>query len=249
MHKITLLMIHGLAGSLDYFEPGARIKNAEVHTLDLLGYGRFRHVEQDRLTLHEQAKHVASRMASLSDEPVWLLGHSMGGAVVILAADRRPELVGGIINVEGNFTVRDTFWSSSIVARPFEHWENKYRGMREDIPACLRHWGIEPSQQRIEWLEALLEHQPPATVYAMSKALIAETRDPGYLDVARRVIERGVPIHLMAGERSAGDWGVPQFVRDAARSYVEIPGTGHLMMLEDPDGFCRAVDSLIASAV
>ncbi|MGB2987154.1 MAG: alpha/beta hydrolase [Phycisphaerae bacterium] len=247
MPKPTLLMVHGLAGSLDYFDPAGRIAHARVETLDLLGYGVFRDAAQDRLTLQSQAEHVASRAASLSDGPLWLLGHSMGGAVVMLMADQRPELVTGIINVEGNFTLKDAFWSSRIIARPLAEWSRQYRAMQQDIHKCAADWGIEPSEKRIECVTSILEHQPAATIYAMSKALIEETCVPAYLDAVRRVVERGVPIHLIAGERSAKDWDIPDFVRSAARSYTEIAHAGHLMMLEEPDAFCRTVDSILPS--
>ena len=60
MARPCLVLIHGMAGSLDYFGPAARIANADVHALDLLGYGGFRNVPSDRLTLHAQAEHVIS---------------------------------------------------------------------------------------------------------------------------------------------------------------------------------------------
>ncbi|MEE9334145.1 MAG: alpha/beta fold hydrolase [Granulosicoccaceae bacterium] len=40
----------------------------------------------------------------LPDDESWLLGHSVGGAVVNMFAAQYPEQVAGIINVEGNFT-------------------------------------------------------------------------------------------------------------------------------------------------
>ncbi|MBU0705293.1 MAG: alpha/beta fold hydrolase [Chloroflexi bacterium] len=245
MSKPTLLMIHGLAGSLDYFGAAARITHAEVHTFDLLGYGEQRDVAQDRLTLGEQALHVASRIAALPDTPVWLLGYSMGGAVAMLVADQRPERVAGIINVEGNFTLKDAFWAQKIVTKSPREWSEVYQVMRRDLPACLAKWGIEPNAQRIAWLDLLLDHQPPETVYAMSQAILEETADPFYLDAVRRVVARGVPLHLIAGERSAAGWDVPTFVRQAALSYIEIANAGHLMMLEEPAAFCQVVDSIV----
>ena len=242
MYTPTLLMVHGLIGSLDYFDPAGRITNAEVRTLDLLGYGSLQHAEQDQLTLQGQAEHVAS------STPVWLLGHSMGGAVAMLAADHRPELVHAIINVEGNFTLKDAFWSCDIVTKSLRDWSSEYRTYQRDVPAWTVRCGIEPTEERIEWMTDILDHQPAGTVYAMAKAIMKETSDPGYLDVVRRVLEREVPIHLIAGARSAEDWGIPDFVRDAARSYTEIAQTGHLMMLEEPAAFCRTVDAIIASA-
>ena len=248
MRKPTLLMIHGLVGSLDYFDPGARIENADVHTLDLLGYGDLRDADPAKLTLRGQAEHVGSQMAALGDRPVWLLGHSMGGAIAMLAAEQRPELLRGIINAEGNFTLKDAFWSRDIVNKSPEEWSKEYRAMMHDVPAWVTRCGVEPSEERISWATSILDHQPAETVYAMSKAIVEETGDPAYLNVMRRVVERGMPIHLIAGQRSAQDWDVPDFVHDSALSYTRIAHAGHLMMLEQPLTFCRVVDSILASA-
>jgi pimeloyl-ACP methyl ester carboxylesterase len=254
MNKPPLLMIHGLVGTLDYFDPRRRIESAEVHTIDLLGFGSQRERRsgggadaRGGLTLQSQVEHVASWMVSRSSGPVWLLGHSMGGAVAMLAADQHPELVSGIINVEGNFTLKDAFWSSAIIAKSPKEWSKEYREMLRDVPLWLTRCGIEPTAQRVRWATGILESQPADTVYAMSKALVEETRVPTYLDAVHRVIDGDVPIHLIAGARSARDWDVPRFVRAAARSYIEIARAGHIMMLEEPEAFCRAVDTIIVT--
>lgn len=247
MRKTSLLLIHGLAGSLDYFEPTKRITKATVHTPDLLGYGGMRDVSEDRLTLQAQADHVASYLETRCQTPAWLLGHSMGGAVAMLVADQRPELVHGIINVEGNFTLKDAFWASKIIVKSPGEWAEEYRRMEQDVAATVVAWRIAPSPQRTAWLASILAHQPASTVYAMSKAIMKETGDASYIEVVRRVVEGDVPIHLIAGERSAEAWGVPEFVRAAARSYTEIVDAGHLMMLKQPEVFCRLVDSIVAA--
>ncbi len=246
MARPDLLLIHGLAGSLDYFDPVDRIASADVQTLDLLGYGASCGASQDRLTLQAQAARTASYLESHCRTPAWLLGHSMGGAVVMLVADQRPELVAGIINVEGNFTLEDAFWASRIIVKSPGEWADEYRRMQQDVAATTKAWRIEPTGQRVEWLASILAHQPAGTIHAMSKAIMEETGDPSYLDMIRRVVERGVPIHLIAGERSAEAWDVPDFVRAAARSSTAIADAGHLMMLEQPDAFCRGVDSILA---
>lgn len=248
MAKLTLVMIHGLVGSLDYFQPELRIVQGEVHTCDLLGYGRFRDAPSGRLTLSAQADHVARFIADLDSEPVWLLGHSMGGAVAMLLADRHPQLAAGIINVEGNFTLKDAFWSTKIITKRPEEWEDEYRAMGSDVSAWLIRCGVTPMPERVRWARDMLAWQPPATVYAMAHAIVTETKEPGYLQAVRNVVDRGRPIHLIAGERSAAAWDVPEFVRRAARSYTEPSDVGHLMMLEAPDEFCRIVDTVLASS-
>ena len=114
--------------------------------------------------------------------------------------------------------------------------------MQSDIPAWLDACGITHTVEREEWARQILAWQPAGTVYAMSQTLVEQTQKPVYLQAVRNVFERGVPVHLIAGEHSADAWDVPSFARHAARSYTEIPGVGHLKMLEAPDGFCRTVD-------
>lgn len=248
MDEPLLVMVHGLIGSLDYFDPAARIRGASVRCCDLLGYGKHRDVGAERLTLACQAEHLAGYLDELGGGPAWLLGHSMGGAVVMLLADRRPELVASIINVEGNFTLADAFWSSKIIRNSPAEWAAEYLGLQADLAATVKTWGLAPSTQRLEWMKHILLNQPPETVYAMSRALVAETGREDYLEAVRRVVERGVALHLITGEKSAGAWDVPDFVRGAARSYMVQPGVGHLMMLEAPDEFCRLVEVLLRPA-
>jgi pimeloyl-ACP methyl ester carboxylesterase len=240
----TLLMIHGLIGSLRYFHPATYIKTARVETCDLLGYGSKQGVPPERLTLRSQAEHVAAQIRRMDRGAVWLLGHSMGGAVVFLLADGYPELVEGVISVEGNFTLKDAFWSSKIIEQAPDAWEREFASLRGDVAAFLCRCGVEPTGTRPAWMAEILDYQPASTVYAMSEAIMKETVAPEYLAAVRNVVERGVPIHLIAGERSAAAWDVPAFVREAAVSDVTQPGAGHLMMLEDPAGFCSLVDDV-----
>ncbi len=243
-----LIMIHGLIGSLDYFDPDRRIGEARVVTLDLLGYGSLADMPTHRLTLAGQAEHVVELVGSLPDKAVWLLGHSMGGAVAMLAADRIPDRIAGVINVEGNFTLKDAFWSARIAEQALEDWTRDYRRMQCDCAGWLQMCGIEPNDERIRRAEAVFANQSAETVYAMSHAIVRETATPAYLDCVRRVVERSCPVHLVAGERSAADWDVPDFVRRAARSDTNQPGAGHLMMLEDPDAFCQIVNEIMRRA-
>ncbi len=246
MDRPTLIMIHGLVGSLHYFDPPARMPEISVITEDLLGYGGQANVPPDRLTLAAQAELVTQWIDAVADEAVWLLGHSMGGAVAVLAADMRPQRVRGIINVEGNFTDKDTFWSRKIAAQMPAEWADQYHSMQDNPAAWLERCGIAPDPQRAMWAEHILANQPAGTVYAMAQALLAETLCPEYLSIVRGLLDRGLPLHLLAGDKSAADWGVPDFVRDAAASYTEQPGASHLMMLEAPDAFCQIVTTLLS---
>ena len=53
-----MLMVHGLIGSLGYFEPGQRIGGEVVRPIDLVGYGTLPLARGQRPTLQRQAEHV-----------------------------------------------------------------------------------------------------------------------------------------------------------------------------------------------
>ena len=199
------------------------------------------------LSLRGHAAHIVALLRSLGRPEAWILGHSMGGATAMLAVDQAPELFTGIINVEGNFTPEDAFWSRQIADLPPEQWAGEYHRMEAAPEAWLTRWGVEPTPVRVEWAERILRNQPAETVATMARAIVKETAEPGFPEAVRRVVARGLPLHLIAGQRSGGNWNVPGFVREAAASYAEQPGAGHLMMLEDPAEFCRLVDACLSA--
>ena len=240
----ALLMVHGLLGPIDYFAPARLLPGIDVHAPDMIGYGRHRS-EEAGIDLAGQADALAHYLRDEIEQPAWLLGHSVGGAVAMMVADRVPELVRGLISVEGNFTLRDAFWCARIAALEEEAWAAEY-GAMEDAPAAwLEKSGIEAYDERIAWARDILNNQPYTTVQRMARSTVAETGKPDWPDLVRRVLVRGTPLYLLGGEQSAAGWDVPEWVLAAARQILVQPKTGHMMMLEDPRNFCRIVGSII----
>ncbi|MDT7583689.1 MAG: hypothetical protein QOI50_5726 [Pseudonocardiales bacterium] len=86
--------VHGLSGSANnWTDLAAQLApHAPGLALDLPGFGHSRPLSSGLYSPSAQADAVLSFLAGL-DRPVHLLGNSLGGAVSLLAADRRPELV------------------------------------------------------------------------------------------------------------------------------------------------------------
>ncbi|QXH43900.1 alpha/beta hydrolase [Pseudomonas xanthosomatis] len=63
---------------------------------------------------------------------------------------------------------------------------------------------------------------------------------------AGRIDIAATPVHLLAGEHSRSGWDVPHWAAQQAASVTVLPGVGHLMMLEDPQGFAQALARLLA---
>jgi pimeloyl-ACP methyl ester carboxylesterase len=240
----ALVMIHGLLGSSSYYDPQSQLAGIDVRTPDLLGYGAKRSIAEG-IGLHAQAAEIVRVLREEVGRPAWLLGHSVGGAVMMLAAGQAPELVQGLISVEGNFTLKDAFWCARIAAMPESDWAAEYGAMEDDPAAWLERCGIEASDQRVAWARAMLSNQPLETIQAMARSVVEVSGAPGYLEGVRRVLGAGVPLYLLGGELSAAGWDIPEWVLAlACRSQVQ-PKAGHMMMLEDPAAFCGIVDDIV----
>jgi pimeloyl-ACP methyl ester carboxylesterase len=239
-----LLLIHGLLGSLHYFEPQRYLPGVDIYTPDLIGYGQ-RRSEDAHITLADQAAMLARFLHDEVGGPAWVLGHSVGGIVAMLLADLVPELVRGVINVEGNFTLKDAFWTGRIAALPDADWAAEYGAMEANPAAWLERSGIEASDERVAWARDILANQPYTTVQTMAQSVLDTTGAPEYLGCVGRVLARATPLYLVGGEQSSAGWDVPDWVLSQARRVCVQPKTGHMMMLEDPGNFCRIVESIL----
>jgi len=104
-YKGVVFLVHGLAEHLHRYDHLAEAFNKEgyaVYSLDLQGHGRS---EGDRTFVEEYDHYVddvetfinASLPSIKEGTPLFLLGHSNGGTISILLAQRRPTLFKGVV--------------------------------------------------------------------------------------------------------------------------------------------------------
>jgi pimeloyl-ACP methyl ester carboxylesterase len=170
--RTPLVLIHGLLGSCSYFDPQSLLPGLDIHAPDLIGYGANRSIDEG-ITLQRQAAEIVRVLREDVGRPAWLLGHSVGGAVMMLAAEQVPERVAGLISVEGNFTLKDAFWCSRIAAMPEADWAAAYGAMEDDPAGWLERSGVEASDLRIAWAREILANQPYTAVQAMARSVPA----------------------------------------------------------------------------
>lgn len=120
----TLFYIHGLGESGRCFEqlmadPGLRSWNHLA--ADLPGYGRSPWADEP-LTLAEHAVRLGELLDATCDEPVVVVGHSMGGVIGTLLAEHSPRRVRAFVNVEGNISLDDCNYSSQAARWSEDAW-------------------------------------------------------------------------------------------------------------------------------
>jgi len=95
----TLVMIHGAGGHSQVWQTQIHLLRGSLNTLalDLPGYGKS--VDEAKSDLDGYAEWLIEGLSAIFRDPPFLMGHSMGGAIVQKAAMLRPDLMRGIILV------------------------------------------------------------------------------------------------------------------------------------------------------
>lgn len=229
-----IVFVHGLFGPFADPATFARLAPAPCSAPDLCGYGAAR---DERVTLDGQVEALRAHVRSHAHgSPVHLVGHSIGAVYAFLLADSDPARIASVTTVEGNFTLADAFWSASIAAMDEDEARASIEDRLTDPRGFLAGDGIPATAPHLERVEEALAYQPWRTVRDSARAVVAATSGPEYEQALRRVFAR-TPVHLVAGERTAGAWDVPAWARASAVSDSVVAGAGHMVMLERPERF------------
>ncbi|UXS00690.1 alpha/beta fold hydrolase [Agrobacterium tumefaciens] len=243
-----VVLIHGLFGNLNDPEILAPFDGIDVHTPDLIGYGRYRDEPIENLTLRDQADHVAGHIRNIGRPKVHLVGHSVGGAVSALVCQHYPDMIASFTSVEGNFTLKDAFWSGQIAQKPDAEAAEIIREYEADPAQWIAKAGVPVNDWTLSLAKGWLANQPATTIKAQARAVVAATGHDDYLSGLRATMESGLPVYLVAGARSASGWDVADWANDLCRMRVNIPRTGHLMMAENPALFASTILNCLSCA-
>ncbi|MCT9082231.1 alpha/beta fold hydrolase [Streptomyces fulvoviolaceus] len=192
--------------------------------VDLPGHGISDRPEHFGYTLEDHADALAAALDTAGLTGAELIAHSMGGAVAIVLAHRRPDLVARLVLTEANL---DAFpppaaGSSGIAAHEEDAFvDGGYARVLEKVGPL---WA------------ATMRLADPRALHRTAVGL-RRGSDP----VMRDILE-GLPIDrvYLQGELS-GELEGREALEAAGVRVVVVPGAGHNVMLDRPDSFVAAV--------
>jgi pimeloyl-ACP methyl ester carboxylesterase len=205
-----------------------------VVTLDLGGHGASGTARQD-WTISAFARDVLAVIGGLELARVVLIGHSMGGPVILEVARRIPDRVVGLVPV-------DTLLDVEQMMPPKEQ-EAMLVELRADFPGAtgrfMRQHLFAPSTdpKLIEEIVRGAAAMPPDIAISAIEHATAYDARPALKEIEapiRAINADKYPTNLEAARRYA-----PQF--DA----VIIEGVGHYPMLEAPDRFNALLEDVL----
>lgn len=245
--KPALLLIHGLGENASSDFAGVADSLAEhfyVVVLDLPGFGESPAAEH---SFHpaDYADDIARFMArEFQGRPVFVLGHSMGGAIAALIAGRHPERVSRLALVDVAGVLHREAWAASQFIDPLREQGGTAMpvGMMETFLSMGR--SAEPDPEMIisrPRLRSMILSDDPGKIAALSLIVT---------DVGPALATIEAPTLLLWGER---DRIAPLRTAHALEGRLRAPlnvleGVAHVPMSDAPDRFVQAVSAHFAGA-
>ena len=220
-----LVWIHGLGESSAMFDASLAELPGWTHVLpDLPGYGRSMWPKQV-VNLDEVATMLAKWLGERP--PAFVIGHSMGGVLALLVAERAP--VRGIVSVEGNLSKGDCTFSGKAVAFSVE--EFAARGLSE-----LCDWIYEmgfPSPP-LRGYYAQMTMACPQVFHRHALDLVEMSKSE---ELAPRLAKLAVPVLYIAGVPDGICMRSRALLMEHKVKWVSVEKSGHWPNADQPEAF------------
>lgn len=235
----ALVFVHGWMCDQNYWAAQAASFSTThtVVTIDLAGHGESG-MEREGWPLMALGTDVEAVVEALDLDPVILIGHSMGGPVVLEAARLMPERVIGVVGVDA-LQDADHRYDPEEVAPFLAAFESDFQGTCRNFAVSMFPEGAD---------QALVEHV--ATNMSVGPPEIGNALMRNFVDydaaAAFAALPAAIPIRCINSTMYATNI-------EANRTYHEdfdvivMDGVGHFLMMERPEEFNAALEQIIAN--
>jgi pimeloyl-ACP methyl ester carboxylesterase len=237
-----MLWVHGLGESSLCFAQASQapaLQRFRHRLVDLPGYGRSPWPAQP-YTLADAAA-ALERWLAHEDQAAVVIGHSMGGVIAQLLAERAPDRVRALINVEGNLSEEDCAFSGRAAAvelAPFVEY-----GFDE-----LRDWVYRKGlgSGALRGYYASMRFADPRVFHLHSRELVTYSRVE---DLAARAAQLPMPALYLAGVPDGVCARSRELLSAAGARWQEIAPAGHWPFLDRVADFTTALAGFLDEAV
>jgi lipase len=260
-----VIAIHGLTASfLSFAGVAERLSGRRpLFAPDLRGRGNS-DKPKSPYGMAQHARDVAAAMQTLGYGPSVIVGHSMGAFVGTALAAQNPELVSGIVMIDGGYVpdlpvgVDSTQMLDATLALRISQLSQTY----ESRQAFMEFWRSQPNfppEDWNTWTEAFLDYEVAGDTTVRPKA----SADAVRIDVAEafkrdEIIERlkslRVPALLLRAEKGLAPPQPPIFPDSLMPAFRQclpemqdevIPGTTHFTITLGERGATRVADLIV----
>jgi pimeloyl-ACP methyl ester carboxylesterase len=256
----AILLIHGLAGQLSHYTYGVAGRLAERHrvvVVDRPGSGHSTRAAESPADLSTQAASIAALIRTLGTGKVFVVGHSLGGAIALTLALEHRQLVAGL-----------------VLLAPLTH-------MREDVPPVFKGLTIQSPAMRklVAWtlavpasiknsaktLEVVFGPEPVPKDFATKGGGLLSLRPSAFLSasadmqalpdrlpqVQARYAELRMPVHVLYGKDDRIlDWKAngQALVDKVPGARLELVEGGHMLPITQPAVTAAFIEEAVQAA-
>jgi len=241
----SLLFLHGLFGSSINWSTIARHFEQDWHIIvpDLRNHGRSPH--SDEMPYSLMAEDVLELTDQLGIEQVIPIGHSMGGKIALALAQKRPEIVERLVLADIAPVAYAGGFSDVIAA--FQSVDLASIKTRGDADQSMSEHIAEVGIR--QYLLQNLEQKQGHWRWRINLDLIVSAMDVirGFEPGCQKAYE-GESL-IIRGEFS--NYVLPEYEATIRQCLPNVriavlPGVGHWVYAEDPEGFNQALDDFLA---
>jgi sigma-B regulation protein RsbQ len=236
----TLVLVHGWAFDRHLWDNEVKRLSSRyrVVTLDLAGHGESGR-QRAKWTMGAFGEDVKAVVEAANAKDVVLVGHSMGGAVVVEAARRMPERVKGIVLIDTLLDVEQR--------TPAEAIESMAKQLAADYPGTVTKMTTEylfAPATPVPVKERVLRH----TTAIPADTSIAMLRESWTYDPVPALRDIKVPVRAVNSDKFPTNLDVNRRHMPGFAAFI-VAGTGHYPMLEDPKRFSAGLDEALAQVL
>jgi pimeloyl-ACP methyl ester carboxylesterase len=237
--NVALVFVHGWSCDKGYWKNQVPefSKNYRVITVDYGGHGSSG-TDRENFTINSFGDDVMAVVEKLNLDKVILIGHSMGGEVIIDAASKMPEKVIGIVGVDTYQQFRDSTFTQEIFegyTAPF------YQDFKASTDGFVRAMFPENA-------DTALVNQIAHDMSAADSRIAMQAFESMYKFGKEKIEEKLAGMNIPVYSVNADLWPTNEnynrsVVPDFKVRYM--PGYGHFIMLENPELFNRLLQETI----
>ncbi len=232
---VTLVLVHGWCCDKSYWreQVPALADSFTVVTLDLAGHGDSGLARTD-YTMPAFGADVAAVVAALDLHNVYLIGHSMGGAVIVEAARLLPDRVIGLIGID---TLQET---NSLYTE--EQIDGYTQGMQADFSGRMKEMvtGMFPANADtalVRLVSSDMASAPPEVALSAFKNYLL-------VDMRPSLNQLKAPLWCLNANQYPINFEAWKFYKPGYTAVV-MQDVGHFLFLEKPQEFNKELVKLI----
>lgn len=228
-----IVLIHGAGGTHLHWSPQARrVPGQRIYAIDLPGHGKSGGVGSQ--SIDEYARNVVNFLDELKISTAVIVGHSMGSAIALkLALDFPKRVIGlGLVGSGARLRVAREILDGASSAAAFPAVVKLVNDMA---------FGSSVSPRLKELAAQRMAEIRPSVLYGDFVAC------DGF-DVMSRLSEISAPTLILCGAKDAlTPVKYSEYLRGhiAGARLVTFPGAGHMVMLEQPEPFAKALSDFV----